>query len=46
MFHYVGVSWMIETQDQYNFELDEEWCTRGPLFIETVCQNIRGPLFE
>ena len=38
VFHHVGLSWMIETKDQYKFAVDDnfiELCTGGPWFNQT-----------
>ena len=40
---------MILTKDPYEFSVEEhviEWCTGGPKFIETICWNLHGPIFE
>ena len=40
---------MIETKEKTHYKVDEhfdKWCTGGPWFNETICQNLQGPLFE
>ena len=49
MFHHIGLSCMIETKDQYTFNVEGkfiEWCTGGPWFNETICRNLHVPIFE
>ena len=49
VFHHVGLSLMIEMEEQYDSSVDEhneEWCTGGPWFNEIFFQRLHGPLFE
>ena len=40
---------MIETKEQYKFSAEEhfiDWCTGGPWFNKTICQNLHSPMYE
>ena len=46
---HVGLSWMIETKEQYIFTVKEDfidWCTGVSWFNETICLNLHVPVSE
>ena len=49
MFRHVGLSWMIETKEQDELYVEEnfiEWCTRGPWFNFKTVKTYMAPYFS
>ena len=49
VFHHVGISWKVETEEQYNFSIDEHfpcWSAGGPWYNTIISKNLHGPIFE
>ena len=46
VFHHVGLLWMIEAKDKYQFSVDDhfiEWCTVGPWLNQIFSKNSMTP---
>ena len=49
LFHHVGLSWMLETKDKYDYAVDENnslWLTGGSWYNTTIFQNLLDNLSE
>ena len=48
--HDVGVSWIIISNDEMKYEIDEinhqYWLNKGPSYNTAICSRLHGSLFE
>ena len=47
--HHVGRSWIISSNDEMRYEIDEsnhpDWLNKGPWYNTAICSIITGSLF-
>ena len=49
MLHSVGILWIIETNEQLQYDMDKhnsEWITGGPWYNISICKKLHGNVFE
>ena len=48
--HHVGISWIISSNDEMKYEIDEvnhqDWLNKGPWYNTYICSRLHGSLFE
>ena len=51
MFHHVGLSWIISSNKEMNYEINTEsnhldWLNKGPWYNRNICSKLHGIRFE
>ena len=50
IFHHVGMSWIISTNEEMKYEMDEsnhqDWLNKVPWYNTAICSRLHGSLFE
>ena len=49
MLHHVVMLWIIETHEQFQYDMDKqnsEWITGGPWYNTYICKKLHGKVFE
>ena len=48
--HHVGMSWIISSNDETKYEIDERnhqyWLNKGPWYNTEICSRLHGSLLE
>ena len=50
MLHHVGMSWIISSNREMNYEMNEsnnlDWLNKGPWYNRNICSKLHGSMFE